>query len=153
MPATGFGLSALWPKRRSPRTRERSTRPRTFAPIASFAVSGVSSCLRVGGRAGTVTGRPLVDRIGALQCEGNHLAEPLPGRAELASAVLLGARAEIDSQRTNVFVETGTVHLLAISGLHVGIVAGVLLVALRFFPLSRAAEFWIVVAGLLPTPC
>ncbi len=72
-----------------------------------------------------------------------------PGRAELASAVLLGARAEIDSERTNVFVETGTVHLLAISGLHVGIVAGVLLAGLRFFPLSRAAEFWIVVGWAL----
>jgi competence protein ComEC len=68
-----------------------------------------------------------------------------PGRAELASAVLLGAREEIDSEETNVFVETGTVHLLAISGLHVGIVAGVLLMVLRTMSLSQATEFCIVV--------
>ena len=73
------------------------------------------------------------------------LAESFPGSGGVGlGRVLLGARAEIDSERTNVFVETGTVHLLAISGLHVGIVAGVLLAALRFFPLSRTAEFWIV---------
>ncbi len=68
-----------------------------------------------------------------------------PDRAELASAVLLGARAEIDPEQTNVFVETGTVHLLAISGLHVGIVAGVLLLVLRALPISRTSVFWGVV--------
>ncbi len=68
-----------------------------------------------------------------------------PDHAELASAVLLGARAEIDPEQTSVFVETGTVHLLAISGLHVGIVAGALLLVLRMLPLSRTSVFWIVV--------
>ena len=68
-----------------------------------------------------------------------------PGRSELASAVLLGAREEVDSEQTNTFVETGSVHLLAISGLHVGIVAGVLLLFLRMLPLSRSTVFWIVV--------
>ena len=68
-----------------------------------------------------------------------------PGRSELASAVLLGARSEIDPEQTSVFVETGSVHLLAISGLHVGIVAGVLLFVLRMLPLSRTTVFWVVV--------
>jgi competence protein ComEC len=43
--------------------------------------------------------------------------------AGLASALLLGAREHMDSERTEPFVTTGTVHLLAISGMHVGILA------------------------------
>ena len=68
-----------------------------------------------------------------------------PGRSELASAVLLGARDEVDSEERNDFVETGSVHLLAISGLHVGIVAGALLAFLRLLPMARSSVFWIVV--------
>ncbi len=67
-------------------------------------------------------------------------------RADLAAAVLLGAREEIDTETTDVFVETGTVHLLAVSGLHVGMFAGVFLVALRALPLSRITVFWTVAA-------
>jgi len=43
--------------------------------------------------------------------------------AGLASALLLGAREHVDWERTEPFVTTGTVHLLAISGMHVGILA------------------------------
>lgn len=43
--------------------------------------------------------------------------------AGLAQAVLLGAREELGSDRTEEFFTTGTIHLLAISGLHVGILA------------------------------
>ena len=52
-------------------------------------------------------------------------------RSGLAAAVLLGAREELDAERSQAFMETGTVHLLAISGLHVGIVVGAVLVGLR----------------------
>jgi len=44
-------------------------------------------------------------------------------QAGLASALLLGAREHMDWERTEPFVTTGTVHLLAISGVHVGILA------------------------------
>jgi competence protein ComEC len=47
-------------------------------------------------------------------------------QAELASAVLLGLREEVEPARTEAFVTTGTVHVLAISGLHVGILAAAL---------------------------
>mgnify|MGYP002623019434 FL=1 len=46
-----------------------------------------------------------------------------PDRAPLASAVLLGAREQLDDQQTQAFLTTGVIHLLAISGLHVGILA------------------------------
>ncbi|MBN1590322.1 MAG: ComEC/Rec2 family competence protein, partial [Pirellulales bacterium] len=45
-----------------------------------------------------------------------------PRRAGLASALLLGNREFLGPARSVAFQETGTVHLLAISGLHVGIV-------------------------------
>ncbi len=62
-----------------------------------------------------------------------HCAEVLrrnipEGQSALAEAVLLGAREQFDEDETRAFVETGTVHLLAISGLHVGILVG----AIRF---------------------
>jgi competence protein ComEC len=44
-------------------------------------------------------------------------------QAGLASALILGAREHVDWERTEPFVTTGTIHLLAISGVHVGILA------------------------------
>ncbi len=44
--------------------------------------------------------------------------------AAFASAILLGNREQLSAERRESFLETGTVHLLAISGLHVGILAG-----------------------------
>jgi competence protein ComEC len=52
-------------------------------------------------------------------------------RAGLAAAVLLGAREELGDDQQNDFLVTGTVHILSISGLHVGILALVLFWALR----------------------
>jgi competence protein ComEC len=61
-----------------------------------------------------------------------------PRQAELASAVFLGEREQIDSQRNEAFMATGTVHILAISGLHVGILAGALFWAMRWTLIPRA---------------
>ena len=44
-------------------------------------------------------------------------------QAELAAALLLGNRDHLDRERSAAFLHTGTVHLLAISGLHVSIMA------------------------------
>lgn len=44
-------------------------------------------------------------------------------RAPLAAALLLGLREELDLDTTAAFAQTGTVHILSISGLHVGILA------------------------------
>lgn len=55
-------------------------------------------------------------------------------RSALAGALLLGARERLDADRVDVFLHTGTVHLLAISGLHVGILAW------SFFVLARGTS-------------
>lgn len=67
-------------------------------------------------------------------------------RAGLAAAVLLGVREELGQERSEAFMETGTVHLLAISGLHVGIVAGMLLMVMRLLLVPRGRAL-LVVAG------
>lgn len=58
-------------------------------------------------------------------------------RANLASAVLLGAREQLDNNRNEAYLVTGTIHILSISGIHVGILAGVLFLILRLGFLSR----------------
>lgn len=59
-----------------------------------------------------------------------------PQRATLASALLLGTREQLDPQRNENYLVTGSIHILSISGLHVGILA---------------AGFWLALrSGLLP---
>ncbi len=52
-------------------------------------------------------------------------------RSHLASAMFLGVREELDPEASQAFLETGTIHLLVISGMNVGILAACLLVGLR----------------------
>ncbi len=60
------------------------------------------------------------------------LAEHLDRRRHgLAVAILLGTQGSLTRQQTEAFFRTGTVHLLSISGLHVGILAWALLAAAR----------------------
>jgi competence protein ComEC len=64
-----------------------------------------------------------------------HLNED---RSGFAAALLLGSREQLDSERTEAFFETGTVHILAISGAHVAILASSLFLALRWGLLPRS---------------
>ncbi len=82
-----------------------------------------------------------------------------PQRAALAGAVLLGARQRLDPDQKQAFLETGTIHLLAISGLHVGILAGTFLWLMRRAPIPRGpamlsvaafAVFYMLVADARP---
>jgi len=69
--------------------------------------------------------------------------------AALASAILLGNREQLSRSRRNSFLETGTVHLLAISGLHVGILAGTFFFLFRIGLLNREACLWATVCFVL----
>ena len=68
-------------------------------------------------------------------------------RAPLAAALLLGAREELGGEGMAQFVETGTVHIVCIAGLHVGILAGAMLLFLRLLMVPRSLSLWLV-AGL-----
>jgi competence protein ComEC len=58
-------------------------------------------------------------------------------QSDLAAAVLLGARDELSRDRAEDFFLTGTIHLLAISGLHIGILACGLWWLLRLMAVER----------------
>lgn len=89
----------------------------------------------------------LVDRVRA---NGNRVLDRHLDhrRAALAAAVLLGARERLEPAQTQAFRETGTVHLLAISGLHVGILAGALMWLARRVPV-RSGRAMLAVAGVV----
>ncbi len=85
-------------------------------------------------------------RLRGRQVFANYLR---PQQASLAAAVLLGLREQLDPEEKDAFQLTGTVHLLVIAGLHLGILAGFAgLVLRRLLPwrwgLPAVAVFTIV---------
>ena len=72
-----------------------------------------------------------------------------PRQAELAAAVLLGLREEIDSARNDAFLTTGTIHILCISGLHVGILAGAMFWIMRRMSFARGAAVLTIAVSTL----
>ncbi len=68
-----------------------------------------------------------------------------PRSASLAAALLLNAREQLESVRTDAFLETGTIHHLAISGTHVGILAATLFLVLRLGLLPRRLALALIV--------
>lgn len=87
-------------------------------------------CVEIVGRGGRFCPRRLLEalRRGATDLLDRYLCD---SHAGLASALLLGARDRVDDEQQLAFQETGTVHMLAISGLHVGIVYGGVLLLCR----------------------
>ncbi len=69
--------------------------------------------------------------------------------APLAVSLLLGDRSLLPQDVREAFAESGTVHLLAISGLHVGILAGLLLVCCRMLNVSVPMTTFVVMLGVL----
>lgn len=61
-----------------------------------------------------------------------RLAEALPGATgAVAAALIVGERAGLDDETVAAFRDSGLAHLLAISGLHMGLVAGALFASVR----------------------
>jgi len=67
-------------------------------------------------------------------------------RARLAAAVLLGSREQLDPEQTEAYLETGTIHLLVVSGLNVGLLAAAFWFLLNRLPLPPAAGLVVVAA-------
>lgn len=66
----------------------------------------------------------------------------------LLKAMLLGQRQGISEEIKDKFIQTGTVHILAISGLHTGLVALVILFILKLLRLPRKLRYGLTI-GLL----
>ena len=93
-----------------------------------------------------------------LDCLRHGLLESLgtilPGReAELAGAILLGNRTRGSRRGAVPFTDLGLAHLFAVSGLHVGILMGILMLILalpgRWLGMSACGRFWPLLAFLL----
>lgn len=65
---------------------------------------------------------------------------PDPQSRQIASALLLGHQAELDKEIRNAYAETGTMHILAVSGLHVGIIYAILLFPLKGIRLKKGVR-------------
>ncbi|MFC1576986.1 ComEC/Rec2 family competence protein [Candidatus Omnitrophota bacterium] len=72
-----------------------------------------------------------------------------PVQAGVLNALLLGDRSGLPGEIKDMLVKTGTVHVLAISGLHVGIVAILALILLRALRVPRKAAFILMIPVLL----
>ncbi len=69
------------------------------------------------------------------------------GQAPLAAALVFGQRQQVDWQDQQELMATGTLHMLSISGLHVEIVAGVLLALCIYLGASHRTTFVCLVAA------
>ena len=63
-----------------------------------------------------------------------------PPYGSVLKAILLGKRGAISRKLTDLFAKTGTLHILAISGLHVGIIYLALRVVLKILKIGRGAS-------------
>ncbi|MFC1497687.1 ComEC/Rec2 family competence protein [Verrucomicrobiota bacterium] len=68
--------------------------------------------------------------------------EDCPDTAGFLHAVLLGYRGQISEDMREVFLSTATLHIFAISGLHVGIIAGIIIFVLTALRISRV--YWVL---------
>jgi competence protein ComEC len=65
----------------------------------------------------------------------------------IVKALLIGDRTEITKQTQQEFSQTGVVHILSVSGFHVGVIAGILYWLFSFFP-SRILRFSFTILAL-----
>jgi len=76
----------------------------------------------------------------------NHIHKYLPkDEAELFSAMTLGLRSQIPQESKDLFVQTGTAHILAISGLNLAIVAYILFFALGILRIPYNTKAFLVI--------
>ncbi|WP_026968665.1 ComEC/Rec2 family competence protein [Algoriphagus terrigena] len=75
---------------------------------------------------------------------------PNPESRQIAAALLLGQKESLDREIRNAYAETGTMHILAVSGLHVGIIYAILLFPLKGIRLtSRQRKSYLVLVVVL----
>ena len=68
----------------------------------------------------------------------------------IADALVLGLKDDVDSETKLAYANTGTTHIMAVSGLQVGLLFAVLqLILRRFFGHTRGFRYWSAALGLL----
>lgn len=79
---------------------------------------------------------------------GRGIAEKRPALAGLLRAMMLGETHELSDEQHALFMQSGTMHLFAISGLNIGVMAGALQALLLLLRLPAWARFGVGVALL-----
>lgn len=99
---------------------------------------------------GAVAGKPL---FAGLAADFRSMISSIPfrheGTAPLVNALLTGDRSSLDSSVMNSFRDSGASHILALSGLHLGIIYGILLKVTSIFgkhPTVKAARSLIIIS-------
>jgi competence protein ComEC len=82
---------------------------------------------------------PLSDRFIAWARKTMTLGLPHDLATQLMPAMTLGQKAALTDEVSEPFMRSGTMHIFAISGLHIALIAGILLGLLRVFQLPRLA--------------
>lgn len=135
-----------WPRGTSPRAGESVAVTARWLPRAR--ALGFGDGLLVVRRVERRWGRP-----GIMAAARNWIAatiERLYGpKAPMVAALLVGWRGEIDPEVQQAFTAAGLVHILAISGFHVGLLAGWVLLVLHLLGVRRhPAEFLAAAAAI-----
>lgn len=116
------------------RLEVRLRRPRGYANPDGFDYAGWLFRQRIGAT-GYVLGElhnyrmhgapvPVLDRLRRHVVERIRATLPAGNATAVLMAIAVGARQDIDRQHWDLYAATGTTHLMAISGLHVGLAAG-----------------------------
>lgn len=74
--------------------------------------------------------------------------EDSPEQRSLISGVILGLRDQTPDEVEEEFQQTGTIHLFAVAGLHVGMVAYLLWTIANVLRLRRTVAIWLIIPGL-----
>ncbi len=123
---------------------------RKLARLADrFYVSGGMKSARFMGRS---VGSGLKQRIYAARAAGSDLlglgVDDFPLSVSITRALLLGYRSGVPPEVRSLFAETGTLHVFAISGLHVGIVAAIIVFVMSAAKIPRTRWFFVLAPSL-----
>jgi competence protein ComEC len=128
--------------------------PGEFDPRPMLRARGIRLRMSVGAETSVWPDPEAVDwpwtrRLGSVRAWAvRTLAQGLdPAVAPLASALLLGRREAVDPEVNDAFARTGTTHLLAISGLHLQVLAVLLGSSLRMLGTPRRMSLLAVMAA------
>ena len=112
--------------------RERARSLRCLSIVRAHS----AECVRVLSRPAAWSPAACIDRLRdrGVEVLRRHVS---PERAPLAAALLLGSRESLPREESQDFLVTGTIHILSISGLHVGFLSLALFKVLRVLALPR----------------
>ncbi|NGO38581.1 DUF4131 domain-containing protein [Limisphaera ngatamarikiensis] len=88
---------------------------------------------------------PWTDRFGAWATRRLQVGLPRDAAVDLLRAMTLGWRTALTDEAAEVFMRSGTMHVFAISGLHIGLLSGLLVVLLQVSGLRRPVCACVVV--------